>query len=154
MSVDTLRTRARRIACGAAVLAGLAITACSSSTTTTPSSTTTTTTSATTTELFTGTLSRGGSLFYSFSPVGSGTASATLASVATTRIGPVQPVPLSVGIGIPSAWDCAATTSVIAAPGLTAQVSSAVVAGTYCVRVADVGQLTGDVTFAVRIVHP
>ena len=152
MSLVSLRMRACRMAYGAAVLAGLAVSACSSSTTTTPS--TTTTTAATYTELFIGTLSRGGSLFYSFSPVGSGTASATLASVATARIGPVQPVPLSVGIGIPSAWDCAATTSVIAAPGLTAQASSAVVAGTYCVRVADVGQLTGDVTFAVRIVHP
>lgn len=61
---------------------------------------------------------------------------------------------LSLGIGTPSGFGCAATSTVDTTPGLTAQlISASSPAGIYCVNVSDAGGLTGDVTFVIRIVH-
>jgi hypothetical protein len=114
----------------------------------------TTTTATSTTELFTGGLSPGGSAFYSFTVANAGTVAVTLASTATLRIGPAASIPLTIALGTPSGFGCSPGTTVVTAPGLTAQLSSAsVAAGIYCVNVSEGERLGGDLTFVVRIVH-
>jgi hypothetical protein len=61
---------------------------------------------------------------------------------------------LGLGVGAPLATDCNTTSSVNAAPGLTAQLTSTLSPATYCARIYDVGNLTASVNFTVRIVHP
>jgi hypothetical protein len=41
-----------------------------------------------------------------------------------------------------------------AAPGLTAQLSTATTATTYCVDIRNTGTLTGPADFTIRILHP
>lgn len=122
-----------------------------STTTTSPSTTTTTTTS---TELFSGTLAPKGSTFYSFTVVNAGTISVTLASTATAKIGPAISSRLTIGLGVPSGFGCAISSSVDTTAGLTAQLSAPnTPAGILCVNISDPGVLTGDTLFVVRIVH-
>ncbi len=117
-------------------------------------STTPTVTSGPQTELFEGTLTPGGSAFYSFTVQSTGDADVMLASVTTsTAPGNSSNATLRVGIGTPLGTDCTVTTSLLAFPALQSPLVSNLTAGTYCVRVYDVGNLTGTVNFAVRIVH-
>lgn len=125
-----------------------------SSTTTTP----TTTTVTTSTELFTGTLSPKGSTFYSFTVTSTGTVSITLASTATSRIGPALGAPLRLGFGTPLGFGCAVTKTVDTTAGLAAQLTNTNTTGEsngsiYCVQASDPGTLTSDVLFVIRIVH-
>jgi hypothetical protein len=139
-----------------AVVLALSGVACGKSTT---SSTSTTTTVSPSTELFTGTLSPKGSTFYSFTVSSAGTAVAiTLASTATSKIGPTAGARLRLGFGTPSGFGCAVTSSVDTAAGLSAQLSNPSTpadstGSIYCVQVSDPGQLTADVLFVIRIVH-
>lgn len=120
-----------------------------SSTTTSPSTTTTTST-----EVFSGTLAPRGSSFYSFTVTNTGTVSITLASTATSRIGPATSSRLSVGLGVPSGFGCAVSSSVDTTSGLTAQLSAPnSPAGILCVNISDPGVLTTDTLFVIRIVH-
>jgi hypothetical protein len=123
----------------------------SSSTGTTPTSTTTTTTPIT--EVFVGTLSLGGSSFYSFTVNLRSNVFLTLASLTTGSPSPTIFVPLQLGLGIPAGIGCGLTQSVTIAPALTPQIGVTLDPGIYCVNVADVGNLASAVTFAVRIVH-
>lgn len=130
----------------------LAAAACGKDSSTTTSPTTTTTT--TSTELFSGTLSPKGSTFYSFSVTNAGDVAVTLASLASSRIGPALPVGLTVGIGVPSGFGCSTTSSVVASPGLTAQLTaSGAKDNIYCINLSDPGVLSGDTLFVIRIVH-
>lgn len=134
----------------ATALLGAACGSDSTSTTTSP----TTTTATTSTELFTGTLSPRGSVFYSFSVTSAGDVSITLASVASARVGPAVPSRLTVGLGVPSGFGCATSSTVDTAPGLTAQMTAAGARDNiYCVNLSDPGLLSGDVLFVIRIVH-
>jgi len=77
-----------------------------------------------------------------------------LASVTTsTTPGNSTNVTLGMGLGTPLGTGCVETTSVQASPALQSPLVSNLTAGTYCVRVYDVGNLTAPVNFAVRIVH-
>jgi hypothetical protein len=138
----------------AAVLMAAALFAigCGDDTPTSPSSTDTTATTSSIT--FTGTLAPGGSRFYSFSATAAGSVSALLASVATAATGLPLGVPLEIGVGVPAGTGCAATTTQMVSPGLTAQLSVPLETGTFCLRVADAGFLTSPATFAVRFTHP
>jgi hypothetical protein len=122
---------------------------CSSSTTTTP----TATPAAASTEYFTGSLTRGGTAFYSFSVANAGTAEVTLASTTSAKIGPATPLPLRIGIGTPLGEGCTIVRSVDTSPGLSAQLLNALGAGVYCINVADLGAVSSTVLFTVRIVH-
>jgi hypothetical protein len=146
------------------LLAGaLAVSACSNSTTS-PSTTTTTTTSTTTTsstaassittEYFTGTLSPKTSQFFSFTPAAAGGVAVTLVSTMNAKVGQAIPSRLTLSLGVPSGYDCVATSSVVATPGLNAQLTATLPAGTYCVNLTDSGPLTADALFVVRINHP
>ncbi|MEQ1910062.1 MAG: hypothetical protein ABMA15_14645 [Vicinamibacterales bacterium] len=145
----------KRVALGALLLvASLSVAACGDSTTTSP----TTTTATPTTELFSGTLSPKGSSFYSFTASTTGAVSVTLASTTTAKVGPAIAAKLTIGLGVPSGFGCAVTSSIDATPGLSAQLSNSSLTADsngsiYCIRVSDPGQLTSDVLFVIRIVH-
>ena len=149
-----MRTTARIVYAAALALA-CAGAACSKDTTT--SATTTTVTPST--ELFSGTLSPKGSSFYSVTVASTGyPVSITLASTATSKIGPATGARLRLGFGTPSGFGCGVTSSVDTAAGLSAQLTNANTpadgnGSIYCVQVSDPGQLTSDVLFVIRIVH-
>jgi len=146
---------------GALVLAiglALAIGACSSNTSNSTSTTSTTTaptiTSGPTTTLFEGTLTPGGFAFYSFTVTGTGDADVMLASVTTLDApGHESNVILGLAIGQPLGEDCSIISSLPARAALQSPLVNTLQAGTYCVRVYDMGYLTSSVNFAIRIVH-
>jgi hypothetical protein len=102
-------------------------------------------------ELFSGTLDAQGSGFYSFSLNTQSTVGLTLASVTPTLLGSPLPAVLTLGLGIPRGIGCALTTSQNVGPGLSAQISTTLEPGTYCVNLADPGTLPATATFVVRI---
>jgi hypothetical protein len=120
----------------------------------TPTSPTTTEVVTARVVVFSGTLSVGGSRFYSFTASQAGTATLTLASLARGTNGPAVPATVGLGLGIPSGADCAMTSSVTTGAMLTAQITGDLQPGIYCARIADVGRLTEAVSFAIRIVFP
>src|SRR5262249_2875837 len=106
-------------------------------------------------ETFGATLNVGQSQFYSFTTVSAGTTDVTLVSIrppgslATT----VNPV-VGLGLGTTQATDCALSNTTNTTPGLKAQLSVATSVSTYCVKIADIGKLTGAVDYTIRVVHP
>jgi hypothetical protein len=101
------------------------------------------------TEVFASQIFVGGSSARSFTAAQAGTASATLTSVsvpAGTKIGFGMGVPDTLGSG------CLFTRSLDAVAGDAITLS--VDAGTYCVRVYDLGTLTANASFSITIVRP
>jgi hypothetical protein len=107
-----------------------------------------------TTEVFASIVDRGGSTFYSFTVNNLGVARITLASVSQGVIGTALPVALRLGFGVPRGTGCALTSAVTVSSALTAQFVEAVTPDIYCVQLSDVGNLTGQVNFTIRIIHP
>jgi hypothetical protein len=105
-------------------------------------------------EVFTGTLAAKGSSFYSFTVATSGNVSITLASLVPKAPGPAVNTVMGLGVGTPDGTECAVTNSVTTAPALTAQLVNSLTPATYCTKIYDLGELTGPVDFAVRIIHP
>jgi hypothetical protein len=101
------------------------------------------------TETFASNLAVRGTASQSFSVAKAGTVSITLTGVASTG-------ELSLGLGIPRAdgAGCLLYTSMNAAAGAAPQITSSAEAGTYCVKVYDVGNLTRSTSFSVTIAHP
>jgi hypothetical protein len=135
----------------AAVLLSAALTAagCANASVASPSATA----APTSTEYFSGTLTPGAASFYSFSVTNAGTTEVTLASTTTAKIGPAVTLPLRLGIGIPLAEGCSTVRTVDTPSGLSAQLLNASGAGVYCVNVADIGSVSGNLLFTVRITH-
>lgn len=126
---------------------------CHGSTATTPSATTTTVADPTETLNFNGTLAVAGSKFFSFPVAVNGRVDVTLVSVGGTGIPPT--VALGLGIGNPAGTGCSTTKSVSAQAGIAApQATGTFAPGTYCVLIADIGNLGGPATFAITIAHP
>ena len=120
-------------------------------TTTTP----TTTSDVRSNETFGATLSPGQSQFYSFTTISPGTTEITLISIrplgsVSTTLSPV----VGLGLGTPQATDCALSSATTTTPGLKAQVSVATNVSTYCVKIADLGNLTSAVDYTIRVIHP
>jgi hypothetical protein len=115
------------------------------------SSPTTPTTPFVSTAVFTGSLSPLASSFYNFNVTQSVTATVTLGSltVGDTTVS----VPMSLGLGTLSsdALSCNPTQSVTVTPGLQTHITSSLIVGTYCVKLADTGGLAQTTNFAVRI---
>jgi hypothetical protein len=126
--------------------------ACGDDSPTSPSSTDSTTTTSTIT--YAGTLVVGGSRFYSFTNAAAGSVTALLASVAAADTRLPLAVPLEIGVGVPAGTDCATTITQLVAPGLVSQLNVSLASGTFCLRVADAGELRAPATFAVRFSHP
>src|SRR5262245_28939464 len=125
---------------------------CGSDTPTTPS---TTTADVRSNETFNATLSPGQSQFYSFTTVSAGTTDVTLVSLRpagnlTTTLNAV----VGLGLGTPQMTDCALTSATTTGPSLKTQVSVATNVSTYCVKIADIGNLRGAADYTIRVVHP
>ena len=118
---------------------------------TTPDTTTTTTTPVTSpvTETFSSQLAMSGFSARSFNAAKPGSASVTL-----TSIGSSSTLKVGLGIGIPDVLGsgCLFTRSIETAAG--GSVTASVDAGTYCVRVYDIGTLTSTVNFTATIIRP
>jgi hypothetical protein len=111
--------------------------------------TTPTTPGPTITETFAGTVTLNGAATFTFNTSVSGIVNATLrtiAPVATTQVG--------LALGTWNGVTCAvvlANDRITAGMAVTGQVNAA---GSLCVRVYDVGQLTEPSTFEIVVVHP
>ena len=111
--------------------------------------TTPTTPGPTITETFAGTVTQNGAATFTFNTSLSGIVTATLKS-----IGPVTTAQVGLALGTWNGVTCAvvlANDRITAGLAVTGQVNAA---GSLCVRVYDVGQLTGTSTFEVVVVHP
>ena len=145
-----MKSRRKTAALGAAAGLALLVTACGnkSNTPTTPSRTPA---APTTTERYVATMGVGGSSFYSFSVSQYGTVNVTLTAVS----GFDDPsVAIGLGLGVPTGFGCSPTTTATASAGSTPQITNVYEIGVYCVRVYDLGNLNGPLTFDVTIAHP
>ncbi len=115
---------------------------------TSPSSTTTTT-ATTTPDTFTGSLAVQGTSRFTFTVASAGTVTAKLSTLSPS-------VAVGIGIGTPSGTTgCTLSNSNSSAlAGSTPQLSVSEPAGSYCVSVYDVGNLTTSAAFTVIVVHP
>ena len=104
-------------------------------------------------QLFAGTLAPRDSGFFSFTLESEATVDLTFASLTPTPLGPALPSALSLGLGTPRGTGCATTTTLETSTGLTAQLSSLLAPGTYCVNLSDPGTMPAASEFVVRIVR-
>jgi hypothetical protein len=105
-------------------------------------------TTAATSETFAGTLAVQGSSTYVFTVSQAGAVSITLSSV-----GPPS-VAVRLGIGTTNGTICTVFSAIPSAlPSSTPQITITENPGTFCVDVADVGNLTGPTPFSVIIAH-
>ena len=132
------RTRAS-LACASLLF----VSACAS--TTTP---TTSTPSLQVSDSFSGTLAQGGSASNNFTVLNGGTITITLVSLS-----PQTTITMGLGIGTPSAATCVVNQSQenvkVGTP-----LSGTLTAGTYCVELYDLGNMTGPDTYALTVMHP
>jgi hypothetical protein len=147
---------ARGVRCALILVALLVPAGCSDSSPSSPSGTTTTVPNTPAgSESFSATLNVQGTQMFTFSILTGGTVNVTLASVTTNTTTPQPSIALGLGLGSASTdgttCNVAATTTTTA--GLSTQLTGSVPAGTGCVTVSDVGQLTAPVTFAIRVAH-
>jgi len=114
---------------------------------TAPTTPTTPTNPTIVTETFTGSVNPNGAVTHSFNTEASGTLSATLVAVSpATRIG----MSLGTWNGISCKIEIANDNAQM---GVTIT-GSASALGSFCVRIYDVGALTGNITYEVRVTHP
>jgi hypothetical protein len=133
---------ARRTALAIGVAALLA--ACGSDTPTSPSTT------DPVTETFSSIVQPKGSTSRSFTVAVSGTITVTLTSLGQDTAA----VRLALGLADTPSGDCAPTYSVVTTQYSGRQLSQTADAGRYCIIVTDIGELTGQTTFTVTVVHP
>jgi hypothetical protein len=140
------------IAGGALALSAASSSGCSKATT---SPTTPTSAAAVVTETFTGTLTVGGSRFYSYATPADGTATATLVTIGGSGV--PESVVVNLGFGVPNAFGCTAgatAVQVVGTAGVSASITESQTAGVHCVQVADFGNLYAPAQFTVTIDHP
>jgi hypothetical protein len=134
------------------VFAAAMAVSCGNDTPTTPS---TTTADVRSNETFSATLSPGQSQFYSFTTVSPGTTDVTLVSLRPAgNLTATLNAVVGLGLGTPQMTDCALSSATTTAPSLKTQVSAATNVSTYCVKIADIGNLRGAVDYTIRVVHP
>ena len=100
-------------------------------------------------DMFAGTVGVHGSALSNFTVAQTGTVSVTLAAMSPS-------VAMGLGIGTPNGTtSCTLTSSNTSAlPGSTPQLTVTEPAGSYCISVYDVGNLTGTASFTVTVSHP
>jgi hypothetical protein len=104
----------------------------------------------TTTDTFTGTLNVNGAQTHQFIVVANGTVTATLTEFVTSDSA------ITVGLML-GTWNGASCASVIANDNAVqghAVIGNVTGAGTLCVRIHDVGRLTGAQDYKLTVVHP
>ena len=132
-----------------ALLAAPLMAACDNGPLPTTADTTTTTTTSPVTETFSSQLAVGGYAFRSITAVKAGTVTVTLNSAGSSST-----LKVGLGLGIPDSTGtgCLFTRSTETAAG--GVLTAAVDAGSYCMRVWDLGTLTTTIPFTVTIVRP
>jgi hypothetical protein len=132
----------------ALALAAITVGACNSSST--PSAPATPA-SPSMTEMFSGTVQPFGDDFHTFVVMQSGTVDITL-----TAAGPPATIQMGIGVGSPTASTCPHTVSETkyVQAGTTAQVTTNLNAGTYCVDVFDFGNAAQSIGYSVTVAHP
>lgn len=104
------------------------------------------------TQVFTGTLAKSSSAFYSFTTTQTGNISLQLTSV--QRGGVNTGEVLTVGLGGPRGTDCTVTSSISVAASDSMLLLASQTPGTYCVRVWDQAVIAAPVQFSVNINRP
>ena len=104
----------------------------------------------------TGDLTVNGAANFPFAVVGAtgGTVTATLSSLVNTVGGTAATIPIGLSLGI---WNGTVCTVAIDNPKAivgTSVIGSVTGPGSICVRVYDLGRLTGTVTFTLQVAHP
>jgi len=107
---------------------------------------------ALTVESFLGVLPVEGARFYSFTVSQDGPVSLTLLSL--TENGEASAAAVNIGIGVPQGTGCTLIDSRTAGVDVKPQFQNFYQAAVYCARVADVGNLTSEATFALNIAYP
>jgi hypothetical protein len=137
------------LATAAAALLGAA---CGGSSTTTPTAAATAA-GPTTTVTFAGALPVGGSAFYSFTLLSSGSVNVTLLSVGGADVPPT--VMLALGVGTPNGTTCSvSSTAANYSAGTSPQLTVTDGPGVFCVNVSDPGNLFAPATFNIAINYP
>jgi hypothetical protein len=143
--------RPRRKTAALCAAAGLALFATACGKSNSPTTPTRTPAAASQSERYVATMGVGGSSFYSFSVSQYGTVTVTLTAVS----GFDDPsVAIGLGLGVPSGFGCTPSTTATASAGATPQITNVYEIGVYCLRVYDVGNLNGPLTFDVTVAHP
>lgn len=107
------------------------------------------------TETFGATLNVGQSQFYSFTTISPGTTEVTLVSIRPSgNVADTLGTVVGLGLGMPQGTDCALSNATTTGPGLKSQLNAATNISTYCVKIADVGNLTRAIDYTIRVVHP
>lgn len=102
------------------------------------------------TETFNGTLALAGSAFHPFTVVAQGAITATL-----TSVNPQTTITLGFGIGTPSSGTCALISGAYSESAKVGYVlSGTIAAGSYCVLVYDIGNMTSANDYVITVSHP
>lgn len=105
---------------------------------------------------FSGTITVGGARFYSFSMATEGTITARLDALEGPNVDPA--VAVHMGIGTPAGTSCSAGRTLVRVgggdDGVAAFVAGNQSAGTYCVLIADAGNLVAPAAFRVTVELP
>lgn len=146
--------RPRRAAAATAVCLTLLLPACKEAETPTSATSTTTTAAAAAvvTEIFEGTLPKGGAQVYAFDNSGRGNISVKLDSIGGVA-GVPRTVWVGVGIGTPDGDGCAMTVSKNTQAGGDALVLT-MDPGRVCVRLYDIGNLAAPAPFSATVIRP
>ena len=137
------------------LLAFAVVAACSASCSNTPTAPSDDDTPSKTVAYFVGSMNPGESQFYSFTVTTTEQSELTLISLLPDKAAsPALTTPMSLGLGTPLGTGCKLAASVVAAPGLTPQLSMPTTPTIFCAQISDTGSLTGPVSFTIKIVHP
>lgn len=101
--------------------------------------------------LFSGTLVRGDTQYYSFTLPQESGVFVTLASVTSTDQRDATAVSVGIGLGVPRGMECVLSSRLVTPAALSPQLQVITPPGVRCVAVFDPGTLTAPVRYAVRI---
>ena len=102
-----------------------------------------------TTDTFTGSLAPTTSTYFPFNVAQMGVVTVTLVSA-----GPPSTISIGVGIGTFSGTTCSLVSGATVAASTTPALSGSVAVGSYCLLVADVGNLSASIDFNATVAHP
>ena len=101
------------------------------------------------TEVFTGTVGVGGTMFFAFAVANVGDLTVTLTSAS-----PPSSVVMRIGLGLGSTTTCQIQVTKDTAAGDSSTIAaSQVPSASYCVGIGDIGNATGPVNFTITVVH-
>jgi hypothetical protein len=101
------------------------------------------------TEVFTGSIGVGGTMFFAFAVANVGDLTVTL-----TSAGPPATVVMRIGLGLGTTTSCQIqVTKDTAAGDVSTIAASQVSSASYCIGIGDIGNATGPVSFTITVVH-